>query len=79
MYYVTNFVTLDTVLKKPAQSSLIFVHLGHELFTVRFTKSGSVLQLYKISILLKTGGAGVLIITHKINIGIKTAIERFDR
>ena len=29
--------------------------------TVRFTKSGSVLPLYKISVLLKTGGAGVFI------------------
>ena len=28
--------------------------------TVRLTKSGSVLPLYKISVLLKTGGAGYL-------------------
>ena len=39
--------------------------------TVRFTKSGSVLPLYKISVLLKTGDAGVFIITRKINVVIK--------
>ena len=41
--------------------------------TVRFTKSGSVLPLYKISVLLKTGGAGVFIITRMINIVIKAS------
>ena len=39
--------------------------------TARFTKCGNVLPLYKISVLLKTGGAGVFIITRKINIVIK--------
>ena len=43
--------------------------------TVRFTKSGSVLPLYKISILVKTRGAGVFIITRKINIVIKATFE----
>ena len=47
--------------------------------TVRFTKGGSVLALYKISVLLKTGGAGRFIITHKINVVIKAPFERFDR
>ena len=47
--------------------------------TVRFTKSGSVLPLYKISVLLKTGGAGVFIVTRKINIVIKALFVRFDR
>ena len=49
------------------------------IFTVRFTKSGSVLPLHKISVLLKTGGAGVFIITRKITIVIKAPFERFDR
>ena len=43
--------------------------------TVQFMKSGSVLPLYKISVLLKTGGAGVFIITRKINIVIKAPFE----
>ena len=47
--------------------------------TVRFTKSGSVLPLYKIGALLKTGDAGVFIITRKINIVIKALFEGFDR
>ena len=47
--------------------------------TVRVTKSGSVLPLYKISVLLKTGGAGVFIITRNINKIIKAPFKRFDR
>ena len=47
--------------------------------TVRFTKSDSVLPLYKISVLLKTGGAGVFVITRKIDTVIKGPFERFDR
>ena len=52
---------------------------GSENITWRFRKSGSGLPLYKISVLLKTGGAGVFIITRKINIVIKAPFERFDR
>ena len=37
------------------------------------------LPLYKISVLLKTGGAGSFIITRMINVVIKAPIERFDR
>ena len=43
--------------------------------SVRVTKSGSVLPLYKISVLLKTGGAIVFIVTRKINIVRKAAFE----
>ena len=45
---------------------------------MRFTKSGSVLPLYKISVLLKTGDAGVFIITRKINIVIQAPFERLN-
>ena len=38
--------------------------------TVRVTNGGSVLPLYKISVLLKTGGAGRFIITRKISVVI---------
>ena len=42
-------------------------------------KVTSVLPLYKISVLLKTGGTGVFILTHNINKVIKAPFERFDR
>ena len=58
----------DTVLEKSILN----------LPTVRFTKSGSVLSLYEISVLLKPGGAGVFIITRKINVVIKAPFKRFD-
>ena len=41
--------------------------VGNFANTVWVTKSGSVLPLYKISVLLKTGGAGVFIIAYNIN------------
>ena len=47
--------------------------------TVRFTKGGSVLPLYKIGVLLKTGGAGRFIITRKINVVIQEIFERLNR
>ena len=47
--------------------------------TVRVTKGGSDLPLYKVSVLLKTGGAGRFIITRKINVVIKAPFEQFDR
>ena len=47
---------------------------------MRVTNGGSVLPLYKISVLLKTGGVGRLITTLKINVHvvIKTPFEWFD-
>ena len=46
--------------------------------TVRVTKGGSVLLLYKIRVLLKIGGKGRFVITGKINVVIKTPFEQFD-
>ena len=37
------------------------------------------LPLYKISVLLKTGGADRFIVTRKVNVVIQASLERFDR
>ena len=42
-------------------------------------KGDNVLPLYKVRVLMKTGGAGGFIITRKINAVIKAPFERFDR
>ena len=45
---------------------------------MRFTKGGSILPLYKISVLLKTGGADRFMVTRKVNVVIQATLERFD-
>ena len=76
------FIFLDIILY--LKMTIVYIFFSPDLVvyiwaTVRFTKSGSVLPLHKISVLSKTGGAGVLIITRKINIVIQAPFGRFDR
>ena len=58
---------------------LLFVRKEYKrLLTVRFTNGGSILPLYKVSVLLKTGGADRFMVTRKIDVVIQASLERFD-